>query len=131
MYQEITSRYFDIYHRQNTHNDCGEACAQSAIYSYVKKMIQQKDLVSELATTACNPPDPSMKTGWGSNPYCLTRTLRNKGHHHRDTGRQFNLLVCNSEPAVSRWLVYVIFSGGVEPCVIVNGKSHWVIVYAC
>jgi hypothetical protein len=122
------------YHRQDTDKDCGEACAQIVIRSFEGgPLYEQEDLADAL--TLCPAPDESVDDGWGANPHCLMLTLQDQRGSYNGT-RAFKLLECDSEEAISRWIVYSIFSSwdaplGVAPSVVVWGNAHWVVVYAC
>jgi len=69
--------------------------------------------------------DPT--SGWLTAPDGLEWTLNDR----RPTGADpFQLVAPDSEPAVSRAIVWSIYDHGVAPIALINGWAHWVVVHS-
>ena len=107
-------------HRQDTGDDCGCACAQTVIWSYAQSFLEQSALSGELKDRI-----------WGANPVSLVNKLNKLNPPAGFKDRAFKLFECTGEQTLSQSLVHSLASGGLVPCVLINGKNHWVVAYAC
>lgn len=117
-----TYNTFPQYHRQETVDYCGAACAQMVLAGTDTGILDQGGLYVDCHGQGNLDPQSS----WYSAPDGLEWTLNDR---HLAAADAYHLVAPDSEPAVSRAICWSISANKVPSIALISGNQHWVVVH--